>query len=77
MENKPKAMARVSAASSHGSFILKSYAEQTGKKSNLTKIGLVLEQVRLADKLAELMTSSGKSEAECRAFLGMPPVLKA
>lgn len=69
---KPEAMALISAAGSDQSFILRQLAMRKGKKSNLTTIGLVLEQVKVADKLHELMTATGKSEVECRAFLGLP-----
>src|ERR1035437_2603510 len=68
---KPEAMALISAAGSDQSFILRQLAMRKGKKSNLTTIGLVLEQVKVADKLHELMTATGKSETECREFLGL------
>jgi hypothetical protein len=72
---KPEAMALISAAGSDQSFILRQLAMRKGKKSNLTVIGLVLEQVKVADKLHELMTATGKSEFECREFLGMDPTI--
>ena len=68
---KPEAMALISAAGSDQSFILRQLAMRKGKKSNLTTIGLVLEQVKVADKLHELMTATGKTEIECREFLGL------
>jgi hypothetical protein len=71
---KPLAMARMSAAASSNAFILRAHTQSMAKKSGLLTLGLVLKQVKVVDELHNLMTTSGKSEAECRAFLGMPEI---